>query len=78
MRIAFEKYSLEPDKMPKSSEEIVERICQDEKVAFLLENLYVNAIDCSIIKIPTPVANGWYGFPLRRNYSPYEKIFNRM
>lgn len=74
-KIAYEKYLLEP--MPESSAEIVEKICKVKKVAFLLEEEFINMIRCETVKIPKPLSTGWYAYQLRYN-SPYEKIFNRM
>lgn len=63
--------------MPKNFEELIKKICKDQKVAFIIDEDYIPYVQCTIVKIPKPVMTGWHGIPLRGK-SPYRNIFNRM
>lgn len=77
-KLAYDKYSLDPSEMPKNDYELRKKICKTQKkIAFIIFDDDIYPIKCRIIKIPSSITTGWYGFDLRKN-SPYHKVFNKM
>lgn len=62
--------------MPRSDYEVLERICNDEKISYIIFEYLAPLIECVVIKIPAPIFTGWNGVYLN-DRTPYSTIFNR-
>lgn len=63
--------------MPMNNIGLYEKICNCEKICFVVFGELLPVTNCEVTKIPTPIVTTWQGLQLRYN-SPYKSIFNRM